>query len=623
MTDSKDNQEDEKRAFQLFAHLDVLAKRNPDLHNAANSGKAEKHEFEQTRTNKHSGSAGGDQMQSIELVFEDGSKISRLQPRKETDAVGSQELLYSNELARQEVEKRIEAMAAGRNKLLTAAIDAGDDVDKIAALGIKEDDIGSALTVYLLGVDRASALGSPIMKSFGDQIIIFGIAPAYGVFESGTRKLHLEQEKLMQRGAANVMIGSVIGYAIERAHPVVGAGALALGVGTFGDQLLTSKEAKERNAQLKIIADKAASGLTAPDLVKFANHTKQSLGPVIFDGTFDVLTSGISLSGSRKTLANPHDQTVKELISDSASNKHSSSQSPFQWGFAEPTAEVVEKCLSRLSQLPAEVWCSLCSIVSDLHRISKLPDLSNLGLSLAYDEIGSHAGLELGVKASLTDGFLSESDKRTFKDFVSFMSSFQEKFGRREREQFSTVLRLAEAFEKTKIGEGKSGEVPTVVLASLPDRNSIPAEILEKYSVVQQKHKNACVAAVGEMITGGTKSQDYFLSEFQLYRPAEQRKADMPADFSWLKKELGQNYICESVDPTVLSEVRNFVKGKKCWAAELKCTGSNGHAVLVQEQKSNGNLHIRDPLKGSFYEMTVDDFSKYWTGRNIIKRTSD
>lgn len=615
LPESKDNQDGEKRLFKLSAKVDVPAERSLDVHEAANSGSADKAKVEKSRTNRHSGSAGGDQMQSIELLFEDGSKVSRIQPGKESTREGSLAFLARHEIKPDELDKRLAAVVEGRDKLLSASINEGSDAKKIAALGIAKDDVGSALTVYMLGVDAASILGPKATKAIGDQVIIFGIAPLYGAVESGTHKVISEQDKLAQRGASNVVLGTAIGYALERVHPAVGAGALALGVGALGNELFTSPQAQERNTQLKVLADNTESGLTPLDLVRFANHTKQSLGPAIFDGTFDLVTGGAGIPGAKQSfghLGGVGKPGASEALPGASFGGESGAVSFAYSGFSKTVSGMVDKSLLRLGQLSAETWGCICSLVSDL------PHFPNQGSRLAYAQAG--AGFDLGIagKSGGQSGSISEAGKKAFEEFVSYISGFMEKFGHNERQEWNRFLGLTEKFEKAKLKEGKSGQIPAEVLAGLPDKNVIPAEIIEKYTVVQQLHPKACVAAVGEMLTKGAVKQEEFLQRFQLYVPEQLREQEMYADLSWLKKELGDDFSCGLTLPD-LSAVKQFLANTKLAAVEIRGTGPKSHIVLMQELTPNGNVFIKDPLAGTHYELTIESFMEVWNGRSVFQ----
>lgn len=619
LPDSKDNQDGEQRLFKLSARVDVPAERCLDVHEAANSGSADKAKVEKSRTNRHSGSAGGDQMQSIELVFEDGSKVSRLQPGKESAREDSLSFLSRHEIKPHELDKRLAAVSEGRDKLLSAAINEGSDAKKVGALGIAKDDVGSALTVYMLGAEAASILGPKATKAIGDHVIVFGIAPLFGAFESGSHKVTSEQDKLAQRGVSNVVLGTAIGYALERAHPAVGAGALALGVGAMSNELVTSPQAQERNAQLKVLADNTGSGLTPLDLVRYANHTKQSLGPAIFDGTFDLVIGGVSIPGAKQSVEHLGElgkSGAADVLPGASLGGDTGSVISANGEFTKTVSGMIDKSLSQLGNLSAETWGSICALVSDF------PHFPNQGPRIAYAEAG--AGISPGMAAHAGDksASISQAGKKTFEDFVSYMSGFKEKFGRNEREEWNRFLGLTEHFQKAKLREGKSGQIPEEVLAGLPDRNNIPAEIIEKYTVVQQVHPKACVAAVGEMLTKGAVKQEEFLQQFQLYVPEQFRKQEMSADLAWLKKELGDDFSRTFINPN-LSEVKEFLANTKMAAVEIMGAARISHVVLMHEVNPNGNVFIRDPLEGTHFELTIESFMEVWNGRSVFQKSPE
>jgi len=63
-----------------------------------------------------------------------------------------------------------------------------------------------------------------------------------------------------------------------------------------------------------------------------------------------------------------------------------------------------------------------------------------------------------------------------------------------------------------------------------------------------------------------------------------------------------------------------FVQGHSCWIAELKLFKQSGHAVFVDGLSVSGNVIIRDPGRGTRYEMRQEEFFQYWSGHWVCKQ---
>ena len=138
--------------------------------------------------------------------------------------------------------------------------------------------------------------------------------------------------------------------------------------------------------------------------------------------------------------------------------------------------------------------------------------------------------------------------------------------------------------------------------------------------VVQQVHKNACGAAVGEMVTNGEIKQEIFLEEFRKhYHPQLLEKTKYPsADLLWLQEELGSGWQYHFTEVEgAEAKLNEFLKGSRTWIAELREPGKTSHIVAVDGLDSEGGIMIRDPQKATRYEMKTGDFMKYWVGRSL------
>lgn len=580
MADTNQNQDGENNQFKLSARIDVPLEQTKDIQDAMVAGAADKSKIEASRTNRHSGSAGGDQMMSIELIFDDGRTVSRNQPGHENDKSEkvaaprstALEFLSEHELSKDDFDSRLGSVGKARDVLLSAAVDIGADPHKLAALNIGRDDVGSALGVYLLGPELAQTIGAKGTKTFGDHLLLFGIAPLLGACESGADQWQNERAKLAHRGASNVLIGSVIGYALERAHPAIGAGVLALGLGALGNDLVLSPEAQNRNSQLKTLAD-SAHGLTAADLVRFSNHTKQALGPAVFQGIFDLAIGGVSIPGAKQTAQHAAEQSLSAAVKDEALS--ATKQATERSLLGRPFNEVVHESMSKLGELSRETWYSVCAVFSNNRQRP------------AYATSGDAPIETLSGKVA----------KNPFEEFLLFMEPYREKpMSKHEAKQLKDYWDRDLDYERAKI-------------------NPVVSDL-----VVQQSHRDACVAAAGQMVCREGRTQEEFLVSLASYNGDPDKALKDPSSLAWLFRELGSNYEAHAEVTKTSEELIQFLNQHFMWVAEIKLVGKNAHEVVVEKMDSNGLLVIRDPLEKLEYRMKVQDFLKFWTRRAITYR---
>ncbi len=119
----------------------------------------------------------------------------------------------------------------------------------------------------------------------------------------------------------------------------------------------------------------------------------------------------------------------------------------------------------------------------------------------------------------------------------------------------------------------------------------------ESTDLVEQCHKNACIAAVGQMLTNGAVSQHKLVEEFVQYRHPQMRKPEQTASLEWLPGEIGPDWEfskCRRDNPASLDIL---LRTGSSWAAEFRATGADGHVVVVDGLNALGNIEIRDPLR--------------------------
>ena len=126
---------------------------------------------------------------------------------------------------------------------------------------------------------------------------------------------------------------------------------------------------------------------------------------------------------------------------------------------------------------------------------------------------------------------------------------------------------------------------------------------------VLQFRGDACVAAVGEMLSEGRLNQ---VDLFEKVRTIPEL----------LAKELGPEWRCEFVKYRE-SALNELIRRGKSWGVELTDGyrhGVNmGHMVVVDGLDEAGNVMIRDSQHATRYEMSKDDFIKHWTGRAVYR----
>ncbi len=137
-----------------------------------------------------------------------------------------------------------------------------------------------------------------------------------------------------------------------------------------------------------------------------------------------------------------------------------------------------------------------------------------------------------------------------------------------------------------------------------------------------QCHKNACVAAVGEMLSEGKTDQQTFVRRLELHMHPEQRGKQAPLGLKALSKELGSDWEFKSIDKNtdVKSLLDNLLSRRHPFGVTFKAFGVDAHAVVVDRMNEAGRLVIRDPGDGKIYQMTRNEFEEHWTGLAVAKK---
>lgn len=145
-------------------------------------------------------------------------------------------------------------------------------------------------------------------------------------------------------------------------------------------------------------------------------------------------------------------------------------------------------------------------------------------------------------------------------------------------------------------------------------------------SVPIQCHDNACVAAVGEMLTGGKIDQHTLAKELDLYLLPHQRDRNNPLSLRSLAQELGSDwqYMGLSDDkggyPTSASLLDELLKRHEPFGVTLHKKGLQAHAVVVDGTTQAGLLVVRDPAEGTICKVEREQFVDAMQGLAVAKR---
>jgi hypothetical protein len=174
----------------------------------------------------------------------------------------------------------------------------------------------------------------------------------------------------------------------------------------------------------------------------------------------------------------------------------------------------------------------------------------------------------------------------------------------------------------------RSARIPEEFFDNLAGKGGDWAVLNERASpdVVRQVHSKSCLSACGEMLTNGEVKQETLVERFLFYWPEQFHQEKMSADFQWLAKELGSDWqggFLKIADASADKKLDWLLNSQKTWSAELCEGGSLGHAVIVDGIDVGGNICIRDPFDATKYEMTRQEFLKYWTERAVFRIQSE
>lgn len=441
--------------------------------------------------------------------------------------------------------------------------------DKVDALGIEKSDVGRALGTYLLTPDVAKAVGEADTRKFGQMLMVFGLAPAFGLGDEAQKQIAERTQETIHEGSANFLTGTAFGAILE-GHPAVALSIGAVMTATFLQDQLFSPENRARNEEVLDLYSK--TGNSSPEeLLSFCDRSKELLGPEAYKASFDLATGGIGI---------PHGHAAARGIKADGGK--------FDIG------AMTKSAAERLKQLPQKAMRFINDIVGHepilqpadgppLNRHFPItPEKNENSLFMTGADNLEGKGPKKGkshIEGEPVEGVHYQIDKDT---------------GRLQRTDLGKVR---EPYGWNVINEEFSSDV------------------------VRQKHELSCVSACGEMITNGQIKESTLIKELLEYYHQEMRQEKMSACVDWLAKELCNkfnNNLWKGGNMSSLKLDGLLKKGK--FVAELKEPGDSlAHAVLIEGMNEKGNLEIMDPWEGTKYEMTQNEFFEFWTENACFK----
>ena len=151
-------------------------------------------------------------------------------------------------------------------------------------------------------------------------------------------------------------------------------------------------------------------------------------------------------------------------------------------------------------------------------------------------------------------------------------------------------------------------------------------EKVRSLEVPIQCHKNACVAAAGEILTKGKIDQHTLVARLEQYLLPEKRGTESLLALQDLATELGSAWEFKTVSKKRNIDFEPLLKElfatKQPFAVTLKAFQVEAHAVVVDGVNAAGRIVIRDPGEGTIVQLKMKDFMDHWTGQAVAKRLS-
>lgn len=168
---------------------------------------------------------------------------------------------------------------------------------KLKALDVDDEDLGYALGAYLLTPDLSNKLGPNETRRFGQNMMVFGIAPAFGMADEAKEQITKNFWETINKGSGDFLIGSGFG-ALTELHPVVaGITGIVTGAAFLGDQLFNPIN-KARNFEiLEILSVTGNSDID--QLLRNCDRTKDLLGQEAYNASLSAITGSVGFGPGR------------------------------------------------------------------------------------------------------------------------------------------------------------------------------------------------------------------------------------------------------------------------------------------------------------------------------------
>lgn len=430
--------------------------------------------------------------------------------------------------------------------------------DKVDALGIEKSDVGRALGTYLLTPDVAKAVGEADTRKFGQMLMVFGLAPAFGLGDEAQKQISERTQETIHEGSANFLTGTAFGAVLE-GHPAVALSIGAVMTATFLQDQLFSPENRARNEEVLDLYSK--TGNSSPEeLLSFCDRSKELLGPEAYKASFDLATGGIGI---------PHGHAAARGIKADGGK--------FDIG------AMTKSAAERLKQLPHEA------------------------MRFINDIVGHEPILQPADGPPLNRHFPITPEKNENSLFMTGADNLEGKGPKKSKSHIEGELVEGVHYQIDK----DTGRLQRTDLGKIRQPYKWPV-INERFApdINRQIEGDSCVAKVGEILSGGTKTEKYLIS-----------KIGRDTDLDLLPSRLGDDW-SSAKGPRSLGDI-----GKNGpWGAELQERPwtrfpKNWHMVVVEGPSAEGNVAILDPYEGTRYEMTIDNFMDAWTGRCVYRKS--
>ena len=436
--------------------------------------------------------------------------------------------------------------------------------DKVAALGIEKSDVGRALGTYLLTPDVAKAVGEADTRKFGQILMVFGLAPAFGLGDEAQKQISERTQETIHEGSANFLTGTAFGAILE-GHSAVALSIGAVMTATFLQDQLFSPENRARNEEVLDLYSK--TGNSSPEeLLSFCDRSKELLGPEAYKASFDLATGGIGI---------PHGHAAARGIKADGGK--------FDIG------AMTKSAAERLKQLPHEA------------------------MRFINDIVGHEPILQPADGPPLNRHFPITPEKNENSLFMTGADNLEGKGPKRGKSHIEGELVEGVHYQIDK----DTGRLKRTDLGEPREPYRWPV-INERMShdVIRQSEKDSCFSAVGEMLSNGKLKEKQFIESI-----GNPSNTELLSDE--LSKTLGEDWTWKSRSFSSFAEISE----NGPWAAVMyeypwvpRNRGANDpHVVVIDGVKSTGNLSILDPYEGTRYEMTETDFKAAWTGQAVYR----